>query len=341
MWYQSFIGFIFFALSVILVCSAIVFVIVSFFSLLVKAKQELAAMSGGGVLTIKNVSDDYVESRQEFLAEVLDKKAYKKHAKEQKKKSSKKTETQNNRVYVLDFKGDMQASQVEGLRKEITAILAVANKHDEIVVRIDSPGGVVNGYGFAAAQLERIRNANIELTVCIDQIAASGGYMMSAVANTIISAPFAIVGSIGVVGTVPNIKELLTKNGINVEMHTSGEYKRTLTSVGENTDEGRKKFKEDLHNIHELFKQHILSYRSTLDMSKVATGEYWFGKDALLNGLVDKLQTYDDYIIDKINSDNDIYEVSYVVKKEKGFFKSKLAMIRNSFTNFLYSRNIL
>jgi serine protease SohB len=235
----------------------------------------------------------------------------------------------------------MQASQVESLRKEVSAILAVANEKDQIVVRIDSPGGVVNGYGFAASQLERIRQANIDLTVCIDQVAASGGYMMSAVANTIISSPFAIVGSIGVVGTVPNIKDLLTKNGINVEMHTSGEYKRTLTSVGENTEEGREKFKEDLKNIHKLFKQHILNYRPELDMSKVGTGEYWFAKDALELGLVDKIQTYDDYIISKINDDFDVYEISYVIKKEKGFLKSKLAMIKNSITSFLYSRKII
>ena len=339
MWYQNFISLIFFTLSVFIVGAAVVFVIVSFFSMLVKAKQELASMSKG-VLNIKKISDEYKDSKKEFLSEILDKKEYKKHNKDQKKKSSKKDE-KNKLIYVVDFKGDMQASQVDSLRKEVSAILAVANEKDQIVVRIDSPGGVVNGYGFAASQLERIRQANIDLTVCIDQVAASGGYMMSAVANTIISSPFAIVGSIGVVGTVPNIKDLLTKNGINVEMHTSGEYKRTLTSVGENTEEGREKFKEDLKNIHKLFKQHILNYRPELDMSKVGTGEYWFAKDALELGLVDKIQTYDDYIINKINDDFDVYEISYVIKKEKGFLKSKLAMIKNSITSFLYSRKII
>lgn len=153
--------------------------------------------------------------------------------------------------------------------------------------------------------------------MCIDQVAASGGYMMSAVAHKIIAAPFAIVGSIGVVGTIPNIRELLEKNGINVEMHTSGEYKRTLTTVGVNTEEGRNKFKQDLESIHQLFKKHILVYRPSLDIDKVATGEYWFGKDALELGLVDKIQTYDDYLIDLLKKQHNVYEVSYVIKKKK------------------------
>ena len=242
---------------------------------------------------------------------------------------------------MINFKGDIHASQVENLRKEVSAVLAVAKPEDEIIVRIDSPGGVVNGYGFAAAQLERIRQAGINLTICIDQVAASGGYMMSAVGHKIICAPFAIVGSIGVVGQVPNIRELLQKNGINVEMHTSGEFKRTLTTMGENTDEGREKFKQDLENIHELFKKHILTYRPDLDMKKVGTGEYWFGKDALELGLVDRIQTYDDYLIDLLNKQYDVYDISFVIKKEKGFLKSKLAMIKRTITNMLYARKIM
>ena len=165
--------------------------------------------------------------------------------------------------------------------------------------------------------------------------------MMSAVGHKIISAPFAIVGSIGVIGQVPNIHDLLEKNGINIEMHTSGEFKRTLTTMGKNTEEGREKFKQDLHNIHELFKKHILAYRPSLDMQKVGTGEYWFGKDALELGLVDKIQTYDDYIIEHLNNDLDVYQIEFVIKKEKGFLKSKLAMIKRTMTNFLYARKIM
>ncbi|ORU70120.1 protease SohB, partial [Francisella tularensis] len=245
------------------------------------------------------------------------------------------------KIFVINFKGDIDASQVENLRNEVSAILAVANIEDEIIVRIDSPGGVVNGYGFAAAQLERIRQVGINLTVCIDKVAASGGYMMSAVAHKIIAAPFAIVGSIGVVGTIPNIRELLEKNGINVEMHTSGEYKRTLTTVGVNTEEGRNKFKQDLESIHQLFKKHILVYRPSLDIDKVATGEYWFGKDALELGLVDKIQTYDDYLIDLLKKQHNVYEVSYVIKKEKGFLRSKFSMLKRAITNLLYARKII
>lgn len=338
MWYQGLIDFVFFALSTALVVIAIVFVVGSFFSLLAKAKQEVAKLAEGK-LEINKIGDEYKSTKEQILETLLDKKEYKKFIKEQKKID--KQEKPKQRKFVVNFKGDIHASQVEDLRNEVTAILAVAVAGDEVVVRVDSPGGVVNGYGFAAAQLERIRQAGITLTVCIDQVAASGGYMMSAVANKIIAAPFAIVGSIGVVGTVPNIRELLEKNGINVEMHTSGEFKRTLTTVGENTEEGRKKFKQDLENIHELFKKHILAYRPSLDISKIATGEYWFGKDALELGLVDEIRTYDDYLIEFLDNHYSVYEVSYVRKKDKGFIKSKLAMIRKTITSFLYARKIM
>ncbi|ABI83347.1 protease SohB [Francisella tularensis] len=338
MWYQSFIGFVFFALSTVLVVAAIVIVIGSFFSLLSKAKQEAANLAKGR-LEINEVATEYKHTKQQLLESLLEKKEYKKFLKEQKKLD--KQDKPKQKIFVINFKGDIDASQVENLRNEVSAILAVANIEDEIIVRIDSPGGVVNGYGFAAAQLERIRQVGINLTVCIDKVAASGGYMMSAVAHKIIAAPFAIVGSIGVVGTIPNIRELLEKNGINVEMHTSGEYKRTLTTVGVNTEEGRNKFKQDLESIHQLFKKHILVYRPSLDIDKVATGEYWFGKDALELGLVDKIQTYDDYLIDLLKKQHNVYEVSYVIKKEKGFLRSKFSMLKRAITNLLYARKII
>lgn len=339
MWYQSFIGFVFFALSTVLVVAAIVIVIGSFFSLLSKAKQEAANLAKGR-LEINEVATEYKHTKQQLLESLLEKKEYKKFLKEQ-KKLDKQDDKPKQKIFVINFKGDIDASQVENLRNEVSAILAVANTEDEIIVRIDSPGGVVNGYGFAAAQLERIRQAGINLTVCIDQVAASGGYMMSAVAHKIIAAPFAIVGSIGVVGTIPNIRELLEKNGINVEMHTSGEYKRTLTTVGVNTEEGRNKFKQDLESIHQLFKKHILVYRPSLDIDKVATGEYWFGKDALELGLVDKIQTYDDYLIDLLKKQHNVYEVSYVIKKEKGFLRPKFSMLKRAITNLLHARKII
>ena len=337
MWYQSFINFVFFAFSTLLVVAAIIFVIGSFFSLLSKAKQEAARLAKDK-LEINKIATEYKQTKQQLLETLLDKKEYKKFLKDQKKLN--KQDKPKQKAFVLNFKGDIHASQVENLRNEVSAVLAVANPENEIIVRIDSPGGVVNGYGFAAAQLERIRQSGINLTVCIDQVAASGGYMMSAVAHKIIAAPFAIVGSIGVVGTIPNIRELLEKNGINVEMHTSGEYKRTLTTVGVNTEEGRNKFKQDLESIHELFKKHILVYRPSLDINKVATGEYWFGKDALELGLIDKIQTYDDYLIDLLNKQYDVYEVNYVIKKEKGFLKSKLNMLKRTMANFLYTCKI-
>lgn len=221
-----------------------------------------------------------------------------------KPEKSKKDKTKKPSLFILDFHGDIKATQTEQLRDEVSAILAVAKPEDEIVVRIDSPGGAVNGYGLAAAQLHRIRNKGITLTACIDKMAASGGYLMACVANQIIAAPFAIIGSIGVVAQIPNFHKWLKKNDIEVELLTAGEYKRTLTLFAENTEKGRKKFQEDLEQIHQTFKDYVLDNREELDIKKVATGEHWLAKDALDLKLVDVIKTSDEYLSEKMDSFN-------------------------------------
>lgn len=233
-------------------------------------------------------------------------------------------------VFVIDFTGSMQADEVEALRREVTAILSVATTEDEVVVRLESGGGVVHGYGLAAAQLQRIKDAKIKLTVTIDKVAASGGYMMACVADDVICANFAIIGSIGVVAQVPNIHKLLKKNDVDIEMHTAGEYKRTLTMLGENTDEGRAKFKAELEAVHVMFKDFVVQNRPDLNINEVATGEYWYGLEALKKGLVDKLSTSDDVLLE-LNQTHKVYRVKYVEKKnlaEKLGFAAEGAVLR-------------
>lgn len=213
----------------------------------------------------------------------------------------------NQKIYVLDFKGDMAASAVESLREEITLILSTAKAgRDRIIVRLESPGGMVHGYGLAAAQLVRLREAGFHVTICVDKVAASGGYMMACIANEVISAPFAIVGSIGVVAQVPNFNRLLKENKIDFELYTAGQYKRTVTMFGENTEEGKAKFEEELQQTHALFKHFVEKYRPQLNVEKVATGEHWYGQDALDLNLVDKLQTSDEYLLDLLPQ-HDVY----------------------------------
>ena len=204
----------------------------------------------------------------------------------------------NQKIFVLDFKGDIQASAADTIREEITLILATAKAgHDRVVVRLESPGGMVHGYGLAAAQLVRLRDAGFNLTICVDKVAASGGYMMACIANEIISAPFAVVGSIGVVAQVPNFNRLLKQHNVDFEMYTAGQYKRTVTMFGENTPEGKAKFEEELQQTHALFKHFVERYRPSLNVEQVATGEHWYGEDARALNLVDKLQTSDEYLL--------------------------------------------
>ncbi|WP_445661196.1 protease SohB [Acinetobacter sp. F16] len=215
----------------------------------------------------------------------------------------------NQKIYILDFKGDTAASAVESLREEITLILATAKAgRDRVIVRLESPGGMVHGYGLAAAQLVRLRDAGFNLTICVDKVAASGGYMMACIANEIVSAPFAVVGSIGVVAQVPNFNRLLKEKHIDFELYTAGEFKRTVTMFGENTAEGKAKFEEELQQTHELFKHFVEKYRPQLNVEKVATGEHWYGKDALELNLVDKLQTSDEYLLGLL-AQHDVYVI--------------------------------
>ncbi|MDH3859900.1 MAG: protease SohB, partial [Gammaproteobacteria bacterium] len=218
------------------------------------------------------------------------------------------------RVFVLDFVGDLRALAVARLRREITAVLSMAQASDEVVVRLESRGGMVHAYGLASSQLDRIKEHGVSLTVCVDKVAASGGYMMACVANKILAAPFAILGSIGVLAQIPNFNRLLKKHDIDFEMITAGEFKRTLTILGENTDKGREKFTEEIEDIHLLFKQFVTHHRPGLDIERVATGESWFGQRALDRALVDELITSDEYIA-KACEDSDVFEVKYVEKK--------------------------
>jgi serine protease SohB len=226
-----------------------------------------------------------------------------------------KLEGQKDRTFVIHFDGDTAASGVDFLSVEISAVLTMAGSNDEVVVCLESPGGMVHSYGLAASQMMRIRNKGIPLTAIVDRVAASGGYLMAAVANRILAAPFAVIGSIGVVAQIPNLHRLLKKNDVDVEVLTAGKYKRTLTLLGENTDEGREKFREELEDVHALFQEFVAENRPELDIEAVATGEAWYGKRALELKLVDGLATSDEYLIELCET-RDVFEVTWEETKK-------------------------
>lgn len=287
-----------------------------------------------GELEITDLSEQFNEVEQDIIHHLLnkdelkekekqDKKAAKEKAKAEKQaakqadKSAKDDSVESKsepRLFVVDFNGSIDAREVSSLREEISAILTVATPTDEVFVRLESGGGMVHGYGLAASQLDRVRQQQIPLTASVDKVAASGGYMMACVANKIVSAPFAILGSIGVIAQVPNFNKLLKKNDVDFEQFTAGEFKRTVTMFGENTDKGREKFIEELEETHVLFKEFVSEHRPSLDISKVATGEHWFGIKAKELGLVDELQTSDDYLQARAKS-HKIVQIKYATKK--------------------------
>lgn len=318
-----------FAAKSFLVLIVIVLILIVFFVLLSKGKDRSKEK-----LTIKDLNEKLDEQSEEILHKTLNKKEMKKFHKEKKAAHKAAEKAPRKTLYILNFHGDIKASAVTGLSHELNAILKVATPNDEILVKIDSAGGMVHTYGLAAAQLMRIRAKNIPLTVAIDKIAASGGYLMACVANKIIAAPFAIIGSIGVVVQLPNFHKLLKEHHIDYEMYTAGEFKRTLTVFGENTAEGRKKLKEEIEEVHQIFKNLITDHRPQVDIDKVATGEHWLGQQALDLKLVDDIQTSDDYLLEKSKSAK-LLEICYEVKKP---MLSKLTSAAHSLREKIYTR---
>ncbi|WJG07874.1 protease SohB [Aliiglaciecola sp. LCG003] len=303
-----------FAAKAITIVVAILLVVGGIIALAAKQKQ------GSGQLEIKSLSEQIEELKQHAKHLLLDKSELKQQQKDEKKaeKAAKKAKDADKdhkaNLFVVDFKGSMDAHEVDSLREEVTAILCSAQKQDEVLVRLESGGGVVHGYGLAASQLQRLKDRDIHLTVAVDKVAASGGYMMACVADHVLSAKFAIIGSIGVIAQLPNFNKLLKRNNIEFEQHTAGDFKRTLTMFGENNDQGREKFKQELEEVHVMFKDFVSSHRQQLDIDRVATGEYWYGAKAQELGLVDEIQTSDDFLLNKLTS-HKIYSVKYSKKK--------------------------
>lgn len=269
-------------------------------------------------LEVRNINERLEQMADTLYDKLLTKRQLKARQKQRKAEHKRHTKEEKlgkqpagKRVFVLDFDGDVRASGVGSLRDEITAILQVAEAGDEVLLRLESPGGVVHGYGLAASQLKRLRDNGLSLTVAVDKVAASGGYMMACVADRIVAAPFAIVGSIGVVAQVPNFNRVLKDKHIDYELHTAGDHKRTLTMFGENTDEGRAKFRDELEQTHGLFKSFVAQFRSELDIDAIATGEHWYGAQALERKLVDEIATSDDILLKAARAKQPIFEVHY------------------------------
>ncbi len=283
--------------------------------LLVRARR--GRRFDGDRLEVEDLNDKYRDMARTLKRASLPHKTFRKILKSDEKAEKRRRKGEGKgrkRIFVVDFHGDIKATEVASLREVITGVLMEAEDGDEVLVRLENAGGMVTEHGLAASQLARVREHKVALTVSVDKVAASGGYLMACVADRIIAAPFAVVGSIGVVAQLPNFHRLLEQSGVDFELHTAGEYKRTLTLFGENTEAGREKLRQQLEDTHLLFKDFISEYRPRLDLPRVATGEYWHGRQALDLGLVDEIKTSDDYLMDA-REQADLLLVSYEARK--------------------------
>lgn len=300
---QSLIDIVTFLLEAAIVVIAILIIAAGLISIATKSKQK-------SKLQTQSLNEYFQQLSKQIHSKTLDKKSFKNLRKSLKKQQKNESDTEKPNIFLIDFTGDIQASAVSSLREMINAILLSANPGDEVVLRLESPGGVVHGYGLAASQLERLKKAELKLTVTIDKVAASGGYLMACVADRIIAAPFAVVGSIGVLAQIPNFHRFLKERDIDFEQIQAGEYKRTLSLFGENTEENRQKMQQDIEKTHELFKQFVTDKRPQLPIQDVATGEHWFATDTLDKKLVDDIMTSDDYLLQHYPQAN-ILHISY------------------------------
>ena len=282
-----------------------------------------------GDITIKNINEEFSLLEENIKKNLLGKSEFKKFVKLRKKNKK----TNDKKLFVLDFKGNIKASEIVSLRREISGIILSYKKSDEVLLRLENSGGTVHEHGLAAAQLKRLKDKNIPLTICVDKVAASGGYMMACVANKIIASPFAIIGSIGVLAQVPNFNKLLKNKGIDFEQHTAGNYKRTVTMFGENTDKDREKLGEQLQDIHVLFKDFITTNRKNIDIDKVATGEYWYGPKALELNLIDSIMTSDEYILSMVNE----FEIFHIQYKKLKTLSDKISKISSSASSKVFN----
>ena len=270
-------------------------------------------------IRVDKLNDRFRELGRAVRQAALSKAAFKKQQKAEKearKKEKKAAEAgdERKRYFVLDFKGDIRATAVKHLREEISAVVGVADTNDEVVLRLENPGGAVHEHGLAASQLLRLKTRGIPLTIVVDKVAASGGYMMACIADRIIAAPFAVIGSIGVLAQLPNFNRALKEKGVDWEEITAGKYKRTVTMFGENSEEDREKLREELEEVHRLFKEMVAEHRPGMDLERIATGEHWYGTRALELGLVDELGASDDYLLDAIEH-GDVYRVRWKGKQ--------------------------
>lgn len=298
-----------------------------------------------GEIELDDIGEDLLADKEAFAEQGLSKAERKALAKSKKQQQKQQDETGTSlpKLFVLEFNGSTDAHEVEQLRKEVSFVLLVAKPEDQVLLKLESPGGVVHGYGLAASQLARLRQANIELTAVVDKVAASGGYMMACVANRIVAAPFAVLGSVGVVAELPNFHRLLQRNHVDYDTYTAGEFKRTVTILGENTEKGKAKFQEELNEVHLLFKTHVNQYRPQLDIDAIATGEVWHGQQALDNQLVDALGTSDDLILAELEK-RQIITVKFMEKQSladkfaKGMAKVSDTLVRGWLTKLQQQR---
>lgn len=339
----------------------IVIAIIVVIGMAASSGQRGKKMGKRGAIKVTRLNEHFEELRDALREAVLDKESLKTVHKDEKKqskseqkelkaarkkdKSSEESHAdpghEKKRIYVLNFKGNIAADAVVCLREEISAVLSLATPADEVVVRLESPGGMVHAYGLASSQLLRLKNAKIPLTICVDKVAASGGYMMACLADKLVAAPFAIIGSIGVIVQLPNFHRVLKKHEVDYEMISAGEYKRTLTTFGEITDKSREKVQEDVQTIHDIFKTWVKEHRPSVDIDKVATGETWLGSQAKERYMVDEIRTSDECILQACDS-AEVFEVEYEVRtsiqdKLGSVFENSLEKVLSRF--FTQSRN--
>ncbi len=209
--------------------------------------------------------------------------------------------------FIKNFSQNLQSKlaiiKIEGVISNYTNIvkkIGIAKNDNSIkavVILVDSPGGAVGASQEIYRAIEKLREKK-PVVVSMGNVAASGGYYISAPANVIYANPGTITGSIGVIIQHININELLNKVGVKMENIKSGKNKDILYPNNELSPEQKKLLEETIKDVYEQFLDAIVKYRPIKkdELRKFADGRVFSGRQALKLKLVDKLGNIQDAI---------------------------------------------
>ncbi|WP_343192796.1 S49 family peptidase [Buchnera aphidicola (Taiwanaphis decaspermi)] len=233
-------------------------------------------------------------------------------------------------LYILDYNDKIKKNKIKKLREEISSIILVAKKNDEVLLRLENTSDIVYEYGLVIAQLQRLRKKGIKLIISIDKIVSNGGYIIACVADHISASPFSIIGPINIVVNIPNIDKYTQTSNLNNQLNDCNTFTK-LTLIKNNTKIYVNKIFNKLDIKKYIRNSFIKDMRPSLNLNKIFNQNYWIGENAINEKLIDSINTSDDILFSKKDTHN-LLKIKYVYKSN---IVEKYIVTLNKYFKFL------